>query len=458
MTKTMIKYGVAALLAFMLTGCGIYKKYELPAETPVVSDYAKALQEQQDSTSLGNLSWREVFTDPTLQRYIQTALDNNKDLDNARLNVNIANSQLKGAKLSYLPSLAFAPNGAGSKYGKQDMGWSYQLPLQASWEIDVFGKILNQKRAAQVGVEMAEDYRQATQSQIICAVARTYYQIVLLNQQLDLTKRTAVIWEDQVRSMKLMKQAGMTNEAAVVQAQANLHSLLASIPDLELNIHQAQNALSLLLNTYPQKWAVTNNLDFKTQAPTEGNIPISYLAVRPDVRAAERNFAAAYYATNQARANFYPSLTISANGGFTNALGAMISNPGKWFVNLAGSLVAPIFSRGRNIAQLEVAKAQQQQALNDFQYTIPNSSSQVSDALKQISTAGEKREQILLQIDDLEKSVNYTETLFTTGDATYLELLSSRASLLNAQMSSLNCWYQRVGGVIYLYQTLGGGR
>ena len=358
MTKTMIKYGVAALLVFMLTGCGIYKKYELPAETPVVSDYAKALQEQQDSTSLGNLSWREVFTDPTLQRYIQTALDNNKDLDNARLNVNIANSQLKGAKLSYLPSLAFAPNGAGSKYGKQDMGWSYQLPLQASWEID-FGKILNQKRAAQVGVEMAEDYRQATQSQIICAVARTYYQIVLLNQQLDLTKRTAVIWEDQVRSMKLMKQAGMTNEAAVVQAQANLHSLLASIPDLELNIHQAQNALSLLLNTYPQKWAVTNNLDFKTQAPTEGNIPISYLAVRPDVRAAERNFAAAYYATNQARANFYPSLTISANGGFTNALGAMISNPGKWFVNLAGSLVAPIFSRGRNIAQLEVAKARE---------------------------------------------------------------------------------------------------
>ena len=338
------------------------------------------------------------------------------------------------------------------------MGWSYQLPLQASWEIDVFGKILNQKRAAQVGVEMAEDYRQATQSQIICAVARTYYQIVLLNQQLDLTKRTAVIWEDQVRSMKLMKQAGMTNEAAVVQAQANLHSLLASIPDLELNIHQAQNALSLLLNTYPQKWAVTNNLDFKTQAPTEGNIPISYLAVRPDVRAAERNFAAAYYATNQARANFYPSLTISANGGFTNALGAMISNPGKWFVNLAGSLVAPIFSRGRHIAQLEVAKAQQQQALNDFQYTILNSSSQVSDALKQISTAGDKREQILLQIDDLEKSVNYTETLFTTGDATYLELLSSRASLLNAQMSSLNCWYQRVGGVIYLYQTLGGGR
>ena len=184
---------------------------------------------------------------------------------------------------------------------------------------------------------------------------------------------------------------------------------------------------------------------------------MSYLAVRPDVRAAERSFASAYYATNQARANFYPSLNISAAGGFTNNIG-MIVNPGKWFINLAGSLTAPLFSRGRNIAQLEAAKAQQQQALNDFQYSILNAAGQVSDALSEINCAASKREKLMLQIDDLEKSVNYTEILFTTADATYLELLTSRASLLNAQMAALNCWYQRVGGIIYLYQTLGGGR
>lgn len=458
MTKKLIQYSVAAVLAFGLTGCNIYKKYELPDDNKVINDYVRALNDSTNTASLGNLQWRQVFTDPTLQGYIEMALKNNKDLDNARLNVEIANAQLKGAKLSYLPSLTFAPNGGGAKYGQGDMGWSYTLPLQAAWEVDIFGKLLNSKRSAQVGVEMAEAYRQAAQSQIICAVARVYYQIVMLNQQLDLTKRTLVIWEDQVRSMKLMKEAGKTTEAAVVQAQANYHSLLASLPDLELNLHQAMNSLSLLLNTYPSTWPVTGNMIVNLPDELANGVPMNYLAVRPDVKAAERNFATAYYATNLARANFYPSLVISANGGFTNALGSMISNPGKWFIQLAGQLTAPIFSRGRNIAQLEAAKAQQQQALNNFEYTILNASSQVSDALMQIRTAADKRASLSLQIEDLEKSVNYTEILFTTSDATYFELLNSRTSLLSAQMLALNCWYQRIGGIIYLYQTLGGGR
>lgn len=458
MTQSIIKYSAAALLVFGLTSCGIYKKYELPADNNIINDYKRATQEVQDSTSLGNLSWRQVFTDPTLQVYIEQALKNNNDLDNARLNVDIANAQLKGARLAYLPSLTFAPNGAGAKYGQGDFGWTYQFPLQAAWEVDIFGKLLNSKRAAQVGVDMAEDYKQAAQSQIICGVARCYYQIVLLTRQLELTRRTAVIWEDQVRSMKLMKQAGKTNEAAVVQAQANYHSLLASIPDLELNIHKSQNALSLLLNSYPTVYQVNSQTTFEVATPEANTVPISYLAIRPDVRAAERSFASAYYATNLARANFYPTLMITANGGFTNALGSMIVNPGKWFIQLAASLTAPIFSRGRNIAQLEASKAQQQQALNNFQYAVINAASQVSDAFKEIEMADAKREKLMLQIDDLEKSVSYTETLFTTSDATYLELLGARASLLSAQMSALNCWYQRVDGVIYLYQTLGGGR
>lgn len=459
MNQRIINYTAAALLALGLTGCGVYNKYELPSDNAVINDYVKATEAPVDTTALGNLGWKQVFTDPLLQGYIEQALSKNTDLDNARLNVDIANAQLKGARLSYLPSLSFAPQGGGAKYGQADMSWSYSLPLQASWEVDIFGRLLNQKRSAEAGVRMAEDYRSATQSQIICGVARCYYQIVLLNRQLELTRRTAVIWEDQVRSMKLMKQAGATNEAAVVQAQANYHSLLASIPDLELNIHQAQNSLSLLLNSYPQTWAV--NTGAEAALPTvvaQQGIPMTYLSARPDVRAAEQNFATAFYATNLARANFYPSLTISATGGFTNALGSFVSNPGKWFVQLAGQLVAPIFSRGRNIAQLEAAKAQQQQALNNFEYTVLNAASQVSDAMMEISSADTKREKLMLQIDDLEKSVNYTETLFTTSDASYLELLTSRTALLNAQMSALNCWFSRVNGVIYLYQTLGGGR
>jgi outer membrane protein TolC len=190
----------------------------------------------------------------------------------------------------------------------------------------------------------------------------------------------------------------------------------------------------------------------------EGGIPMSYLAIRPDVRAAEKSFAAAYYATNQARTNFYPSLAISASGGFTNLLGTIITNPGKWFIQVAGQLTAPIFMRGQNIAALEAAKAQQQIALNNFQYTVLNAASEVSDALMEIKSNTVKQEALALQIDDLEKSVDYTKLLFSTSDATYLELLTARSSLLSAQMSALSSWYSKVNALIYLYQAVGGGK
>ncbi|MDE7508517.1 MAG: TolC family protein, partial [Muribaculaceae bacterium] len=185
----------------------------------------------------------------------------------------------------------------------------------------------------------------------------------------------------------------------------------------------------------------------------------SYLAVRPDVAAAERGLAAAYYTTNSARAAFYPSINISAQGGFTNLLGSMITNPGKWFIQLAGQLTAPIFSRGQNIATLEAAKASQQIALNNFQYAVLNASAEVSDAMVKYRTNHEKRLQVDKQIDALEKSVEYTQELLTYGQSTtYLEVLTARSSLLQAQLTSLGCWHNKVTAMIDLYQAVGGGR
>lgn len=458
MNKHIINGAAAVILAFTFSGCHIYNKYELPADNAIVGDYSKAAAASQDPDLLGNLGWQQVFTDPVLQGYINIALEKNIDLENARLNVEAANAQLKGAKLSYFPALAFAPNGGSASYGGSHMNWSYTLPLQASWEIDAFGKILNRKRGAEASKDMAEAYVKATQSQIIAGVAKCYYTLVMLNRQYDLLKRTSVIWTDQVRSMKLMKEAGWTNEAAVVQSEANLYSVLSQMPDIENSIHQTQNSLSLLLCSYPQEWGVAADADFKLPTMVCEGVPMSYLAVRPDVAAAEKNFASAYYATNQARSNFYPSIVISAQGGFTNLLGSLITNPGKWFISLAGSLTAPIFSRGQNIATLQAAKAQQQIALNNFQQTVLNAASEVSDALVEIRTNSEKNEQLAKQIDALEKSVDYTQTLFTTSNATYLELLTARSQLLSAQINSLNCWYARVNALIYLYQSVGGGR
>lgn len=449
---------IVAALGLSLSSCHIYQKYGLPDDNAVINDYKKSLEAAPDTASLPYLGWREVFTDPQLQTLIETALNNNKDLKNAILNVDIAAAQLKGAKLSYFPSLSLGPNGGTASYGGSHMNWSYTIPAQLSWEIDVFGKILNRKRGAQVSLQQAKDYEQSAKSRIICGVASTYYALVMLNQQLDLTKRTAAIWADQVTSMKLMKDAGLVNAAAVVQSEANYYSILASIPDLESSIHETQNTLSLLLNTYPQNWSVTSNLNFDVPDYLIDNLPVTYLAARPDVRAAEMGFAAAFYQTNSARANFYPSIAVSAQGGFTNLLGSIITNPGKWFIQLAGSLTAPIFSRGQNIATLEAAKASQQIALNNFEYAVINAAAEVSDAMCKYHKNHEKRLQVEQQVLALEKSVEYTEELLSFGQSTtYLEVLTARSGLLQAQLTSLACWHNKVTAIIELYQAVGGG-
>jgi len=458
--KKLLKYSLMLALPLLMSSCHIYQKYELPAEeNSYVNDYKKATEMAVDSTSLEYLGWEKVFTDPILQGYIRKALENNTNLEDARLNVDIARAQLQGAKLSYFPSLALTPNIGAASYGGSTMKPSYSIPLAANWEIDAFGKILNRKRGAQVAVDQMLDYEQAVKSQIVCGVASTYYALVLLNQQLGLTQRTAEIWKDQVESMKLMKEAAYVNEAAVVQSEANYYSILASIPDIEEAIHTTSNSLSLLMGVYPQKWDVSSNLDFELPVEINNGVPVSYLAVRPDVRAAERGLASAYYVTNSARAAFYPSLSISAQGGFTNLVGGLITNPGKWFIELAGSLAAPLFSRGQNIANLKVAKASQEQAMNAFQNVVLSASADVSNALSAYKASNEKRKYLLKQIENLEKSVEYTQELLTLDQkTTYLEVLTARSSLLSAQLASLECWHNKVSALVSLYQAVGGGR
>lgn len=449
---------IFTVLTAAMSSCHIYNKYELPQDNAIVDQYRKATELPIDSTSLGNLSWEQAFTDPQLQALIRTALENNKDLENARLNVEIAQAQLKGAKLSYFPSLAFTPNGGTASYGGSQMNWSYTLPLAASWEIDAFGKILNRKRGAEVGVAQAQNYQQAVRSQIIGAVANTYFAIAALQMQLEVSRQTAVIWEQQVKNMELMKEAGRVNEAAVVQNRAGYYSIMASIPELEAALHEANNTMSLLLNTFPTTWSVTSDMTFDGPTIVSEGVPMGYLAARPDVRAAENAFAVAYYAINSARANFYPSIVISAQGGFTNLLGSLISNPGKWFIQLAGSLTAPIFSRGQNIATLEAAKAQQQQALNNFEYSVLNAAAEVSDALINYNNNRVKQEWLSKQIAELEKSVDITNQLLAYGSSTYLEVLTAQQSLLSAQLAEINAWHSREAALVNLYQSLGGGR
>lgn len=458
--NNIFKGALALALTLSLSGCHIYKKYETPTDTPLTKSYAEALAQEPDSTAFGNLPWQEVFTDPVLVDLINRALTNNTDLRNAQLNVEAAQAQVLGAKLAYLPSVALAPNGAGAKYASNDFSWTYQLPAQVSWEVDIFGKLLNNKRSAQVALIQTEAYAQAVRSQIISAVATTYYTLSAVKQQLALSRSTSELWKETVNTMRDLKEAGRTTEAAVMQSEASYFSILGSITDLETSIVSLNNTMSLLLNVMPTTWEVPADAVLNAPAFASRGVEMAMLAARPDVAAAEMNLAKAYYATNLARAAFYPGLTITANGGFTNLLGSFIQNPGDWFVQLAGSLVAPIFSRGRNIANLRASKAMQQSALNSFEYTLLSAASEVSNALTVYDRSIEKAGFLRSQVSDLEQSLTMTKDLFTysTGNVDYLNVITAQQSLLGAQISLIDCNLARYRSVINLYQALGGGR
>lgn len=459
MTNKMKYIATITLGISMLSSCGLYKKYEMPQdESALAAEYAKAQEAEIDTTTFGNLRWQEVFTDPVLVDLINQALANNVNMQNAKLNIDIAQAQLKGAKLSYLPSVALAPNGGFASFAGSDFIGTYQIPLAVSWEVDIFGKLLNNKRSAEASLEQTKAYNQAVRSQIIGGVANCYYAIATIERQIELNKETAKLWSESIEVMKNLKLDGRLNEAAIVQSTASYYNLLASITDLEVALDETNNTMSLLLNVLPQKWSVSPQAKLAMPNVVRAGVPMVELAARPDVRAAELDVAKAYYATNLARAAFYPGLTISANGGFTNSVGSAIVNPGEWFIQLAGSLTAPLFSRGKNIANLEAAKAAQKQAMNNFEYTLLSASAEVSDAMTVCQKSDEKVQLLDKQIENLEKSVEYTQELLKLGTSTYLEVLTAQQNLLAAQMSQLACEHTKTQAVINLYQSLGGGR
>lgn len=452
------RVAVVGLGLTMLSSCHIYNKFDMPDDNALAQEYAQACEAEVDSATFGNLQWQQVFTDPVLADLINQALENNANLDNARLNVEMAQAQLQGARLSYLPSVALAPNGAGTSYAQSALTWTYQLPVAVSWEIDIFGKLLNGNRSAKAAVRQSKAYEQAVRSQVIAGVANCYYAIASLEKQLAVSRQTAENWRQSVEVMKNLKLAGRTNEAGVVQSNANYYSILASITDLEVALHEANNTMSLLLNVMPQQWNISADATLQAPAMMREAIPMRELAARPDIRAAEQSVAMAYYATNQARSAFYPSINISANGGFTNLLGSVITNPGELFLQLAGQLTAPIFARGSNLARFKAARAQQEQAMNNFETALLSASAEVSNAMTIYNKSNEKLQLLDVQVQNLEKSVEYTQDLLSYGTASYLEVLNAQTSLLAAQMSQISCDLTKAQSVINLYQSLGGGR
>ncbi len=460
--KRILIYMVCGLMMLpMLNSCHIYNKYERPEvdveglfrDTVSITDTLVT-----DSLNLGNTPWEEIFTDPILQDLIRTGLAQNSNLQSAMLQVEAAQAGLIASRLAYLPSLSLAPQGGVSSIEGSKGTWTYSVPVAASWEVDLFGRILNSKRKAKVALLQSKAYEQAVRTQIIATIANGYYTLLMLDKQLEITEQTAELWAESVETMKAMKDGGMVNQAAVLQSEANYYMILTTIPTLRRQIREAENALSTLLYQAPQ--TIMRGRFEEQQLPEILNVglPIQLLANRPDVQSAEYSLATAYYATNVARSAFYPNIVISGNGAWTNSLGSAIVDPAKMLFSAAASLVQPIFNRGAITANYKAAKAQQEIAALNFQQTVLNAGAEVSNALYQIHTNKEILTDRALQVEALERAVEATRSLMSLGTSTYLEVLTAQQSLLNAQLSQVANSYECMTAVVSLYHALGGGR
>ncbi len=445
----------------LLSSCHIYKSYERPqVETSAMYRDTVSMKDTliSDTTNMGNLPWKEVFRDPKLQVLIEQGLSHNVDLQTAMLRVEEAKASLLAARLAFAPSVALSPQGTISSFDGSAATKTYQLPVTASWEVDLFGNLLNAKRGAKASLLQSEAYRQAVQTQVIANIANSYYTLLMLDSQLEITEKTAKNWGENVLTMKAMKKAAYTNEAAVSQSEASYYMVNATLPDLRRQIRETENALSLLLGQAPRQ--IERGTLAEQQMPDHFSvgIPLQMLSNRPDVKQAEMSLASAYYNTNQARSAFYPSVTLSGSAGWTNSVGSTIVNPGKFLASALGSLTQPLFYRGTNIARLKIAKAQQQEASLAFQQSILNAGTEVSNALYQYQAAGEKCIQRKQQIQSLNSSVDKTQQLMKFESSTYLEVLTAQQSLLSAQLSDVQDSFERIQAVINIYQALGGGR
>lgn len=445
-----------------MTSCGLYNKYERPEVNAkgIVRDVQSTTDTLAvaDTASFGNLPWREVFTDPQLQSLIETGLANNTNLLNAALNVKMVEDQLIIAKLAFVPGFTFSPQGTVASWDGNKATKTYSLPVTASWSVDLFGNLLNVKRSAQMALLATKDYQQVVQTKVISNIANMYYTLLMLDKQLQVVNDMSKLVEETWNIMKIQKELGRVKETSVQSAEANLYSVQAQAADLKRQIRETENSLSLLLGQQAQtiKRGTFEGQSLPSKFST--GIGLQLLNNRPDVHYAEMSLAQCFYDVNTARSKFYPNITISGTGAFTNSGGGGIVNPGKWLLSAVGSLTQPIFAHGQIIAGLKVAKAKQEQAYNTWQNAVLSAGSEVSNALVLYNSSDEKSKLEEKQVESLKKNVEYNNMLFNDGSATYLEVITAQQSLLNAELSKVADDFYKMQAVVNLYYALGGGR
>ena len=464
---------VVAAVGFTLTGCGIYNKYEQKTETPADAFGAdQSIQTASGESSIAQMSWREFFTDPQLQQLIEQVLANNTDLNSARIAVEKSQAALTAAKLAYLPSLAFAPQGTLAKFDDNPWSKTYNLPLQLSWDIDVFGSITNKKRAAKAVLLQAQMNEEATRTNLIATTAQQYLMLQVLDRQLEILTQTDSLWNKSLETEQSLWENGKAYSTAVNQMEASYLGVKTQIADTRRNIRSVENAICKLLGVSPrhierEKWGssmlhhadATGDVEermFNTKYLKIG-IPAQMLENRPDIRMANHAMEEAFYNTAEARSAFYPSINLSGSAGWTNSAGGMVIDPGKLLLTAIGSLTQPIFARGKLIANKKIAKLTEEDLQKKYVQLVVDAGNEVNEAMADCMTAREKHTYYQRQIQVLNEAYTGTHELMDNGKASYIEVLRAQESLLDAQLSAAMNMYKGAEAVIALYIALGGG-
>ena len=463
----MKKYMILAVAGLLMSSCGVYNKYERPeVDTKglirdAVSDADTLFVAPEDTASFGNLPWRAVFTDPQLQALIEQGLEKNANLQNAVLTVQMYETMLKAAKLAFLPAITFG--GAQAQMGSINTVYtdpsvttkSYQFPLTASWTLDLFGNILSQKRSTQMKLLGFKDYQMAVRAQVIGGIANSYYTLLMLDEQLRIVTEMSKMAKETWDIMKMQHQLGRMRSTSVQSAEAAYLSTQTQANDFRRQIRATENALSLLIGQAGQQ--IPRSTLAEQSLPTEfaTGVGVQLLQNRPDVHNAEMQLAACFHDVQTARSQFYPSITIGATGAFSNMTGSM--NPGKWLLNLFGSLTQPIFARGALIANLKVSKLQYEQAFNNWQNAILSAGNEVSNALVNYNGYDANSQLESQRVKVLSKNVEDTRALYVSSGSSYLEVITAQTQLLSAQLNKVTADFNKMQTVVSLYTALGGG-
>lgn len=454
---------IIGLAAVTLTGCkSLYGKYERPTvnTSGLIRD---AVNDNDtlavtDTTSFANIPWRSVFTDPQLQTLIEKTLANNPDLLNAALNIDMAEAQLKMAKLAFLPGITFTPQGTISTWDGQKANKTYSLPVNASWDANLFGSLTAAKRSTQVSMLQMKDYQVAVQTKLIANVANMYYTLLMLDKQLQIVTDMEKLTKDTWGIMKVQLQTVRgVRSTAVQSAESNYLSVQTQKEDIKRQIRETENSLSLVMGE--QAHAISRSTLDAQSLPTtfSTGVGVQLLSNRADVHANEMALANCFYNIEVARSRFYPSLTISASGAYTNSGGMGITNPGKILLSAVGSLTQPIFMKGQLRAGLRVAEDQYKQALNTWQSSVLSAGSEVSNALVLYNASDAKSKLEQKRIAVLKKNVEDTRNLMASAGSTYLEVITAQSNLLNAQLNQVQDDFSKMQAVVNLYYALGGG-